>query len=304
MIPGPVTLEWSPFEETPWNCSPELHAWSEKLRTASLALSIAQQRVRADKEARKHSFWARFADLLLQSKAKKTEELAAAELAHVLAQAKTFAGQWVVSTAKTALAGCEADYARYLAQRERVATATKRYNQTDKWHGLAQDAHNHLLRAADDCSSASTTEMIDLFSSNKAVSVISSFNTSSAADSVRRATRALQALSEALPKRASSESFAEPDDLFDLLVDLAIAPSLDIFSWINMGKLDDAADQCRKAAEKVEATLNKLNESVSRAAANREAEQQQLSQIAAPYIQAAAKQVPSNFGVQGPASIE
>lgn len=275
------------------------------LRTASLALSIAQQNVRTDKEARKRSFWARIADLLLQSEAEKTEEQAAAELAHVQAQARTFAGQWVVSTAKAALAGCEGDYARYLTQRERVATATKRHNQIDKWRGLAQDAYTQLLRAADDCSSASTTEMIDLFSSNKAVSAISSISTSSAADSVRsRATRALQALSEALPKRASSESFAEPDDLFDLLVDLAIAPSLDIFSWINMGKLDDAADQCRKAAEKVESTLNKLNESVSRAAANREAEQQQLSQIAAPYIQAAAKQVPSNFGVQVPASIE
>lgn len=284
--------------------SPELHAWSEKLRTASDSLSNAQQNVRTDKEARKRSVWARIADLLLQSKAEKTEEKAAAELAHVQAQAMTFAGQWVVSTAKAALVGCEGDYARYITQRERVSTATKRHNQIDKWRGLAQDAHNQLLRAADDCSSASTTEMIDLFSSNKAVSVISSISTSSAADSVRRATRALQALSEALPERASSESLAEPDDFLDLLVDLAIAPPLDIFSWINMGKLDDAADQCRKAAEKVEATLNKLNESVLRAAAQRETEQQQLSQIAAPYIQAAAKQVPSSFGVQVPASIE
>ena len=169
---------------------------------------------------------------------------------------------------------------------------------------MAQDAHSQLIGAADDCSSASTTEMIDLFSSNKAVSVISSISTSSAADSVRRATRALQALSEALPKRATSESIAEPDDFLDLLVDLAIAPPLDIFSWINMGKLDDAADQCRKAAEQVEATLNKLNESSARAAAQREAEQQQLNQIAAPYILAAAKQVPSNFGVKAPTSLE
>lgn len=61
--------------------------------------------------------------------------------------------------------------------------------------------------------------MIDLFSSNKGVSVISSISASSAADSVRKANRALQALSEALPKRANSESFASPDDFFDLLVD-------------------------------------------------------------------------------------
>lgn len=284
--------------------SPELHAWSEKLHAASLALSEAQQEVRVDKDARNPSLWARVVDYLFQTKAEKSEERAAAELAHVQAQARAFAGRWIVATAKASLANDEGDHSRYLAQRERVATASKRHNQIDKWRGLAQEAHSLLISAADDCSSASTTEMIDLFSSNKAISVISSISTSSAADSVRRATRALQALSEALPKRANSESIAEPDDFLDLLVDLAIAPPLDIFSWINMGKLDDAAVQCRKAAEKVEVTLNKLNDSVSRAAAQRQDEQQQLSQIAAPHIQAAAKQVPSSFGVKAPASIE
>ncbi|WP_427121422.1 hypothetical protein [Pseudomonas aeruginosa] len=284
--------------------SPELHAWSERLHAASLALSEAQQEVRFDKESRSPSLWARIVDFLLQTKAEKSEEQAAAELANVQAQAQAFAGRWIVATAKASIANDDADYARYITQRERVAKAIKRHIKIDKWRQLAQDAHSQLLSAADDCSSASTTEMIDLFSSNKAVSVISSISTSSAADSVRRATRALQALSEALPKRATSESIAEPDDFLDLLVDLAIAPPLDIFSWINMGKLDDAADQCRKAAEKVEATLNKLNESSASAAAHREAEQQQLSQIAAPYILAAAKQVPSSFGVKVPTSLE
>lgn len=284
--------------------SPELHAWSEKLHAASLALSEAQHEVRVDKDARTPSLWARIVDYLFQTKAEKSEEQAATELANVQAQAQAFAGRWIVATAKASLAKDEPVYTRYLAQRDQVGTAIKRHIQIDKWRGLAQDAHSHLIGAADDCSSASTTEMIDLFSSNKAVSVISSISTSSAADSVRRATRALQALSEALPKRATSESIAEPDDFLDLLVDLAIAPPLDIFSWINMGKLDDAADQCRKAAEKVEATLNKLNESSARAAAQREVEQQQLNQIAAPYILAAAKQVPSSFGVKVPTSLE
>ena len=284
--------------------SPELHAWSEKLHAASLALSEAQHEVRIDKESRTPSLWARIVDYLFQTKAEKSEEQAAAELANVQAQAQAFAARWIVATAKASLANDEPVYARYLAQRGQVSTAIKRHIKIDKWRGLAQDAHSQLIGAADECSSASTTEMIDLFSSNKAVSVISSISTSSAADSVRRATRALQALSEALPKRATSESIAEPDDFLDLLVDLAIAPPLDIFSWINMGKLDDAADQCRKAAEQVEATLNKLNESSARAAAQREAEQQQLNQIAAPYILAAAKQVPSSFGVKAPTSLE
>ncbi|WP_121498372.1 hypothetical protein [Pseudomonas aeruginosa] len=284
--------------------SPELHTWSEKLHTASIALSKAQHDVRVDKDARKPSLWARIVDYLFQTRAEKSEENAAAELANVQAQARAFASRWIVSAAKASLANAEADYARYLAQRERVATATKRHVQVENWRGLAQDAHTLLISAADDCSSASTTEMIDLFSSNKGVSVISSISTSSAADSVRKANRALQALSEALPKRASSESFALPDDFFDLLVDLAIAPSFDFLSWINMGKLDDAEDQCRKAAGKVEATLSKLNLSVARAAELREAEQQKLCQIAAPYIQAAARLVPSSFGVKAPASLE
>ncbi|MCS7527128.1 hypothetical protein N0609_12505 [Pseudomonas aeruginosa] len=284
--------------------SPELHAWSEKLRTASIALSKAQDHVRLDKDARKPSLWARIVDYLFQTKAEKSEEQAAAELANVQAQAQAFAARWIVAEAMASLANDEADYPRYLAQRERVAMATKRHTQVDNWRGLAQDAHSLLISAADECSSASTTEMIDLFSSNKAVSVISSVSTSSAADSVRKANRALQALSEALPKRASAESFALPDDFFDLLVDLAIAPSFDFLSWINMGKLNHAEDQCRKAAEKVEATLIKLNESVSRAYAQRNSEQQKLRKIAAPYLQATAERVPSSFGVSQPLLID
>jgi hypothetical protein len=284
--------------------SPELHAWSEKLHTACLALNEAQQKVRVDKDARKTSLWARVVDYLFQTRAEMTEEQAAAALADVQAQAREYAVRWIVASAKASLASVDADHVRYLAQRDRVATAVKRHIQIDKWRQLAQDAHGQLVIAADDCSSASTTEMIDLLSSNRAMSVISSVSTSSAADSVRSAARALQALSEALPQRAGSQRLDEPDDFFDLLVDLTLAPSLDIFSWLNMGKLDDAADQCRKAAEKVKVALNKLNESSAMAAALRVAEQQRLSQIAAPYIQAAASQVPSSFGVKAPESLD
>ncbi|HBO2935349.1 TPA: hypothetical protein L4R50_000345 [Pseudomonas aeruginosa] len=139
--------------------SPELHAWSEKLHTASIALSKAQHDVRVDKEARKPSLWARIVDYLFQTRAEKSEENAAAELANVQAQARAFASRWIVSAAKASLANAEADYARYLAQRERVATATKRHVQVENWRGLAQDAHTLLISAADDCRSASTTDV-------------------------------------------------------------------------------------------------------------------------------------------------
>lgn len=51
--------------------SPELHAWSEKLHAASLALSEAQQEVRVDKESRTPSLWARIVDYLFQTKVSK-----------------------------------------------------------------------------------------------------------------------------------------------------------------------------------------------------------------------------------------
>lgn len=281
----------------------EIQTWADLIATATGDLSRAQQALRDDKNRRQSSLRGRFVDWLTSTPAEKDVEDKTERLAAISANASKAAQQWIVTEARAGLQSSTEDTRRHSEQSQRIENARKRQDRARRLLDLARTADEKLGEARSDCESASTTELLDLVSTNKALSILSTFETSDAADSVKEATAALKALKEALPKRAEATEFDMPDDLLDLVVDLAIAPVFDILSFFNMQRLDKAAEQCREASEKLAPLLARLQKLHDETAARVTAEQTALRAIEAPYLQAAAALVPPSIRVQVPKKI-
>ena len=189
----------------------------------------------------------------------------------------------------------EADDAQSI-QHQSLSTAfdkaNARYLRVADWLRLVEMADRKLREAADNCESASTMEVLDLVSTNKAFSAMSYVSTSDASDSVRDAKRALQDVIDALPNRADTPDIGEPDDLLDLVFDFSFSPSIDILSWLNMSALDDAASGCRRARDKLKGLHEKLLPLSGECSHKAEVLAKQLRAMEAPFLAAAAAQVP------------
>lgn len=284
--------------------SHEIQTWVDQIAIATSDLSRAQQALRDDKHRRQSSLRARFVDFLTDTQAEKDVQDKTERLAAISAKASKNARQWIINAAIAGLQSSKEDMCRHAEQLQRIDNAKNRHNRASRLLDLAQTAHNKLEEARDDCESASTTEMLDLVSKNKALSLLSAFETSDAAETVKEATAALKALSQALPKRANATEFDIPDDFLDLVLDLSIDPAFDILSFFNMQSLDKAASQCREASKKLAPLLSRLQKLNDETAARVTAEQATLHAIEAPYLHTAAAHVPQVIRVQVPSSLE
>lgn len=274
------------------NISTELQELADEIVKATRNLEEAKRSLKQDKQLRQTSIWARFVDFFTTTQDEVAVENASKRLASVMATAGKVAEQWICAEARSCLLRSSVDASRHSAQVQRTADALLRHNRVLPILRLAETAHSQLDLARRDCDSASSIEMLDLISKNKAVSVWSSMETSSAAESIGKASRAVKALVEALPQRAEVASIDAPSDLLDLFVDIAFQPAFDILSWFNMGRLDDAARQCMKASEKLDPLLSQLTKLSTNTASRLSTEAEALRSIEAPYLQAAAALVP------------
>lgn len=214
------------------------------------------------------------------------------------------AQRWIVSAAKDELAQNPVDHQKHSEQLARVSRAFKRSQQTGHWHALAEDAYRKLQAAASDCSSASSTEFLDLLSKNKGISILSTISTDSAASSIRSANQAVRALEAALPKRAVESNIAQPSDMLDLIVDLTFEPAFDILSWFTMSKLNDAEQECRRVANVLAPLRTRLQAIHAAAASKHSTEALHLKSIEAPYLANATQQVPASIKCPVPQGFE
>ncbi|MFT0701324.1 hypothetical protein [Citrobacter meridianamericanus] len=280
-----------------------IQEWADKIAAASRNLDTARQALQRDKQQRETSLRAKFVDWLTTTPAEQAVEDARVQLAQVQGEARKFAEQWIVIKARAQLLASPADAQRHSAQLRRAETARNRQNRVRPLLRLAETARHRLDEAADACGSASNVELLDLVTTNKAVSLMSSVSTSSAGDAVRRAGEALKALSDALPKRSEATALDVPGDLLDLVVDLTFAPAIDLLSWFNMGRLNDAERQCREARRKLAPLLERLRKLDDDTAARVAAEAEALRAIETPHLQAVAALVPAEIGVQVPTDL-
>ena len=116
--------------------------------------------------------------------------------------------------------------------------------------GVTENYLDKIESALSDISSAQTTETLDLFSDNDAISFMSSMNNSSAQsaiDSVKGATPGFQkALTEYggfMRGVSVSTEFTDVSDTFDLILDFALDGGIDFMSFLALSSLSSAESE-------------------------------------------------------------
>lgn len=281
----------------------ELQTLAQQVREAFTALDQAKASVRADEAQRKHSWTLRIASWLFGTQAKRAVEQVEKNAVSLHTDAMQTSRNWVVQQARLSIEADSTTAAKHAEQLNRSLVANARSDQARQLLALADSAHSKLIYAADACASAHTTEAFDLFTKNKAISVLSSLQTSSASDAIKDAQKALDRLSSEVPEHRTEERLLLPSDLFDLIVDLAIAPGFDVLSWINMGKLSEAEDKCRQAADRLKEVQRALKSHALELAGVARIEVATLRSIEMPFIMAAYEEVPEPIRGKPPVAI-
>lgn len=129
-----------------------------------------------------------------------------------------------------------------------------------------QDKIRTALSAID---SAQFTETIDLFSKNKGLSILSSINTSSANDDIRRVKQRLQTLKDSLESLQSEQlnynkSIKEVNDFPDLVVDLVFDFGFDFTSIMSLFSLSDAEDSLESLRSKIKSIEHSVKDQVQK----------------------------------------
>jgi hypothetical protein len=281
----------------------ELYGLADKIQQCRAQLKEAQQAVISDKERRKGSWMARVADFFSTTPPEKAQKQAEEKLTATHEAAQDHAYAWIFVQARDALLADPAVAQQREQQIDAMAKASDEKNQADAWYNQAQGTQQKFIRAADACSSASSSEMLDMVSSKKAFSVLSSMDTSSAASAIQEAKSALRRLSDTLPSKTDHVDIAIPDDTLDLIFDFSFDLGFDFMSMVNMNNLDTAASNCRKQAEHLHPLVDRLKAVASDAEAKYQGELSALQQIEAPYLVAATALVPEIIDVEVPTGL-
>lgn len=277
-----------------------LHELANEVQEAQRQIDAARRSVEEDKRRRSASLLARIADFFTTTQPESVLDYWKAQHAASKEKGRNAAREWIIAAAGQRLAEQPSDVVRHQDQRRRIDHAVDRATRVNRWLGLAETANRDLWAAHRACKSASTTELLDMMTSSKAVAALSSVDTWSAADAVKRARQALANLVRSLPKQAEPADVPQPEDMMDLVVDLVFDPGFDVLSWFNMGQLDDSARKCEQAATRLQPLLRRLRTLSEDVEAKVSQEKKTLREIQAPYLEAAAAEVPEPLRVKIP----
>jgi hypothetical protein len=160
-------------------------------------------------------------------------------------------------------------------------------------HQMAIDAMNALNTAVESLSSAQFTETLDAVTDNKAISVMSSMQNSSAASDVENAREAVMRLEQAA-RVAVDARLAMPGDTFDLIIDLGTDPAFDFMSFYNLSRLSDAENRCRTAFSRVEAVEPSLRAVLEDAIEEARPFRERLAELREPFETTAFEELPAS----------
>jgi hypothetical protein len=267
---------------------------SDRYSAAEIALSLAVQHLQADKDRRKGSLIARFVDFVSETDAEEAERKACEEFESVKKNTDRQVSERLHELAMSAMSE-DVDVASHRSIQDAECGRTlNSLQEVERVLAIARAAHAKIEETVTACKSASSMEVMDAFSSNKAISAMSHMKTSNAKAKLSEAKAALEALSTALPAKAEMIDADAPDDFWDLVLDFADFP-IDFMSWVNKGKLDTAAEQCVEAQERVAKIIADLSGIETQRREAYEHEASLLAEIDRPYLIAALEYVPSSL---------
>ena len=128
---------------------------------------------------------------------------------------------------------------------------------------LLQIADNKLSLASTDTDHTAKTELLDIFTKSKAISLWSSYASSSAQRSLQEAKQAINNLNQALAVIAEEKLDYDDDipiDILDLSVDLFFSPNMDILSMSNFSSLYSASSKFSQMKQALSDLDNKLEQ--------------------------------------------
>jgi len=278
----------------------DLQNWVALIAEAEADLRAAQVRRQDAERRRANSLPGRLFGWLTATRKPRPLGPEVARLQDVRENAGRAAEKWVVATAGLALARSLMDVERHADQALRRDNALMRLQQVRRFMNLVEDAHRKLVDAERTCSNAATTEGFDLMTTSRAVSLMSSAETSRAGQAIQEAKRSLQALSEAVPSKTGFMALIQPDDFFDLVVDFTVSPAFDFLSFSNMAQLQKAAEQCRQAANELDPLRDRARTALAQSETVYQAAASRLFDIEKPYLEDAAALVPREISMTLP----
>lgn len=271
---------------------------SEALEAAETLLLHARKVRELDKARRKASWLLQLVDAATYTHQEEALNHAAGRYKLIQQHAQDRARSHVQARLRSLVASAATDVAeeRHLALAE-IHKCTREAERASTWAELALEAGSAMLAAERQCRSASTTELVDLFSKSKAIAAWSTLDTQAASEAVARANRAARALQRTLPDRETLllASVPVPCDVFDLILDFSLSPTLDIMSLFTMSALGDAATRCRRAAEKLHEFADRAASLAATASAAAQRANATKEAVEAPFLSTARNEVPNRL---------
>jgi hypothetical protein len=268
-------------------------------------LASCEQAVAADKAGRRGSWGRRVVDFLFDTAPEKAFEAAQEGMAGVRSEAAAAVTSTVSAAAMRYLSTAADDVARRAIQLDRLRSARKMERKAQHVVALATTARDAFGQAVEACSSASSMELMDTFSNNKGISAMSSMRNSSAREAVDEAQKALANLRAAIDAASSVNARVDmPDDFLDLVLDFALDLPFDFLSWSNKAKLDAAEEQCNEAKGAIESVMARLRTNLEQMREVASREERALALIERPYIEQAARPVPTSLRFAIPETME
>lgn len=277
----------------------ELEELSSQVENANSARALAVKGLVKETRERQSSLWALFIGLFIKTLAQKKLNECELHLNQLLAKCRDISLQYVVMSSLQEIMNSP-DGELYQHQVTCWKEAQIKYKESGRLLKLAENAREKLKTARNDCNSASSLELLDMFTTNKVVSVFSAMDTSSASSSLKKAMSALKQLADEMPDLKSSIDVCLPDDTLDLIVDLTLNPAIDILSWFNVSKLDNAEEQCSKALKKLQKLLGQLGEVHDLRTKEYQSQLETLKTTEKPYIRKVMRRIPENMKFKEP----
>lgn len=237
------------------------------------------------------SVWARLKDWVSDT----PSELAIAETTQALEQsckeARRTTVTWLDGQQEAWLASSGMEQPRAL--KTSLDHRQARLDKFSNLHSLSRQALSALDTAAERCSSASTMETIDMISSNKGLSLLSTIETGEASDDVETAKRAVTRLQKALKRTEQDPELMDVgSDLPDLAIDMMFDVGLDVLSFFNMLALDESEQSCRDAYDKLKPLHERLEQLKTTASSATDRARTDFESVRRPMLEQWLQQVP------------
>lgn len=234
----------------------------------------------------------RIADSFIVTQDEESRDHAERTIASCDRQLTASVPDWVVAEAFRTLAADPASSEDNRRAMEAHAPSKRILEAATSLHGMAERAERDLEEAISALSSASTMEVMDAVSSNKAIAMMSHSQNQTASDAVEAAQASVDAL-KAETGRVGAD-LSGIDDTLDLILDLAFDGPFDFMSFVNIGRIDAARRQCEQALAAVRQERLRLHGLMQRAQDAERPFRDAVDATTAPHLASAAAKLPED----------